>query len=260
VAADLAQNLAGLDSLLADEPYHPEFQAFARGVFAPIGRRMGWDARPGEGHLDALLRSTVIETLGRYEDPDTLAEAASRLDGYALDPSSVDPDIRRAVFGLSAKQGNAATWETLWGLYQDAALQEEKVRLLVSMTQFKQPDLLQMTLERSMSDDVRSQDAIYGLVGTGSNSRGRDLAWEFVKDRWDDIYRMYGEGGFMIMRLVSFTSGFSTEEKLREVEEFFDGHPAPAAERSIRQSLERIRLNIAWLDRNRTDLAAWFDA
>ena len=37
--------------------------------------------------------------------------------------------------------------------------------------------------------------------------------------------------------------------------------PAPtgtAAERTIRQSLERIRINIAWLERNRAELAAHF--
>ena len=59
------------------------------------------------------------------------------------------------------------------------------------------------------------------------------------------------------MRLVSMTSGFTTEERREDVERFFADHPTPAAERSIRQSLERIRLNIAWLDRNRDDLAKW---
>ena len=37
--------------------------------------------------------------------------------------------------------------------------------------------------------------------------------------------------------------------------------PAPtgtSAERIIRQSLERIRINIAWLERNRAELAAHF--
>jgi len=32
----------------------------------------------------------------------------------------------------------------------------------------------------------------------------------------------------------------------------------PAAERTIRQSLERIRLNISWLDRNRVELSQRF--
>ena len=51
---------------------------------------------------------------------------------------------------------------------------------------------------------------------------------------------------------------FTTAEMSEDVERFFTDHPAPAAERSIRQSLERIQINIAWLNRNRTELAARF--
>ena len=258
VASDLAVNLGGLDSVLVDEPFHAKFQAFARDIFAPIGRRMGWEPRDGEGHLDALLRSTVLESLGRYEDSSALAEATTRLQSYVSDSSSVPPDLRRTVYSLAAKQGDGTTWETMWGLYQDAPLQEEKVRLLMGLTQFRSRELLSQTLDRALSEDVRSQDAPYPILGTGMNAHGRDLAWDFLKENWDEIDRRYGEGGFMIMRLVSFTSGFTSEEKRQDVEQFFADHPAPAAERSIRQALERISLNIAWLDRNRTELADWF--
>ena len=90
-----------------------------------------------------------------------------------------------------------------------------------------------------------------------SNRHGRDLAWEFVKENWAEFDRRYGEGGFVLMRLVSITSRFSTREKLEDVERFFEDHPAPAAERTIRQSLETVRLNIAWLDQNRNEVAEW---
>ena len=60
------------------------------------------------------------------------------------------------------------------------------------------------------------------------------------------------------MRLVSVCGNFTDEARLADVESFFQEHPAPAAERTIRQALERIRLNIKWLERNRTELAAWF--
>ena len=60
------------------------------------------------------------------------------------------------------------------------------------------------------------------------------------------------------MRLVSLTSGFSTPERFRDVKTFFESNPAPAAERTIQQSLEQITLNIAWLEQNRLPLTKWF--
>ena len=60
------------------------------------------------------------------------------------------------------------------------------------------------------------------------------------------------------MQLVSITSRFTTAKMHDDVEGFFKTNPSPGAERTIRQSLERIRLNVAWLVKNRQPLAEWF--
>ena len=59
--------------------------------------------------------------------------------------------------------------------------------------------------------------------------------------------------------LLATSEYFASEERRTQVETFFQEHSAPAAERTIRQSLERIRLNATWLERNRSELAEWFD-
>ena len=258
VCSDLASNLGGMDRLLWDAPFYDKFQEYALSIFQPIGQRIGWDAGPDEGHLDALLRSTVLAQLGSYEDVATLNEASRRFEWYADDSAKVRPDIRGLVFQLAAKQGSGSTYETMWDIERRVASQEEKVRLLVALTQFEQPGLLRETLEKSLSDDVRAQDTITMVVWAASNKIGRDLTWEFVKDNWAEFDRRYGKGGFQIMRLVSITSRFSTPEKREDVERFFQDNPTPSADMSIRQSLERIRLNVAWLERNGSELAAWF--
>ncbi len=261
VWSDLAANLGSLDSLLADQPVHGRYQEFGRRIFEDIGRRVGWDAKPGEGHLDALLRSTVLGSLGGYEDEETLTEARSRFDGYVQDASNLNPDIRAVVLGLTAKRGDRSTYDTMWGLQEQAAMEEEKVRLLAALTRFEAPELLDETLERSLdTEKVRVHNTIRIVAGVASNRFGRDRAWEFVKANWSEFDRRYGEGGFGLMTLVDITGRFTTQERLEDVRSFFKEHPAPAAERSVRQSLERIRLNSAWLDHNREHLDRWFSA
>ncbi len=255
---DLYVNLRGLDSLLGDQKAHPGFQEFARRLFQPVGQKVGWDAKPGEGHLDALLRSTVLGALGAFEDDGALAEAKSRFWRYAEDPESVRPDIRAVVGALAAKGGDRSTYDAMWDLRERATLQEEQVRLLQGLTQFGQPELVAETLERSLSERVRYHETIGVVHGTASNRSGRDFAWEFMKDNWAELDRRYGEGGFGLMALVGTTSGFTTEERLEDVRSFFEAHPTPSAQRTIQQSLERIRLNIVWLDLNREALAKRF--
>ena len=258
VWSDLTSNLGGIDTLLVDEAFYSLFEAFARRLFKPTGNRMGWDARRGEGHLDSLMRSTVLSALGNYDDVDTLTAARDRFARYEKDPNEVHPDIRRVVLDLAGKQGDRSTYDTLRKLEKTAQREEEKLRLLMALTQFEKPELLKETLERSLSTDVRSHNTITVVVGVAGNRHGRDLAWEFIKDNWPEFDRRYGKGGFGLMRLVGFTSRFTTQDKLEDVEGFFKANPVPAAERTIRQSLEAIRLNIAWLDLNREELAGWF--
>ncbi|MFQ5934131.1 MAG: ERAP1-like C-terminal domain-containing protein, partial [Dehalococcoidia bacterium] len=213
---------------------------------------------PGEGHLEALLRSTALGRLGHYGDPDVLNEAQGRFEGYIKGPASLHPDLRAVVYGLVAQEGGDSTYHTLWELEKKATLHEEKMRLLGALTRPRDRELLQETLQRSISEEVRAQDTVLVLTAVAANRYGRDLAWEFIKSNWDELDRRYGKGGFMIMRLVSTTQGFTTLERAEEVEQFFKEHPVSAAHRTVQQSLERIRLNAKWLERNRKDLEEWF--
>ena len=258
VWSDLASNLRDIELLVAGEPCHENYRAFARELFRPAAGRIGWDAREDEGHLDALLRTTVLSQAGAYGDSTTLSQARERFAAYAADQQPLPPDLRGLVFSLAAQAGDEQTYRQLWELERASDLQEEKLRLLLALGRFAQPELLQETLRRALTDEVRSQDTITVITAVAANLKGRELAWQFVQDNWAEFDRRYGDGGFGLMRLVSICSNFVDAAKIAEVEDFFREHPAPAAERTIRQSIERIRLNSRWLELNRSELAARF--
>ena len=258
VWSDLSTNLRGMENLVQDQPFFPQFRSFAGALFQQIAGQVGWDARPGEGHLDSLLRTTVLGQAGSYGDPQVLAEAKARFARFLNEPTSLHPDLRGLVYSLNAQEGDRSTYDALWELEKKADLHEERMRLLGALTRFHQKDILQDVLERSMSPEVRSQDSVLVVISVAGNRHGKELAWEFIKANWDELDRRYGRGGFAIMRLVSVTGAFTTPEKATEVEEFFRDHPAPSAQRTIQQSLERIRLNVKWLESNRQGLAGWF--
>ena len=51
---------------------------------------------------------------------------------------------------------------------------------------------------------------------------------------------------------------FTTPEAVKDVERFFRGREAPEVRRTVQQSIEKIRVNAAWLKNNGKDLARWF--
>ena len=258
VWGDLASNLRDIEQLIAGEPVHAAYQRFGRELFGPAARRVGWTPRPDDGHLDSLLRSTVLGQSGAYNDPETLAEATGLFQRYLSDTDAVHPDLRGVAFSLAAQAGDQTTYDQLSALEERTSLQEEKIRLLLAMCRFQDKGLLNDTLERSLSSKVRSQDTIFVVAGVAANPVGRVPAWEFLKNNWAEFDRRYGGGGFGLMRLVSIVNSFNTEEQRDDVEKFFTDNPAPAAERTIRQALERMNLNIKWLEMNRAALNSWF--
>lgn len=49
VWSDLSCNLGVLSSLLSHTDFPEEIQEFIRDLFTPIGLKLGWDSKPGEG-------------------------------------------------------------------------------------------------------------------------------------------------------------------------------------------------------------------
>ncbi len=260
VWSDLASNLASFDNVIGGQPYSDSFAPFAQGIFRSAARKIGWDAKPDEGHLDSLLRTTLLGNLGMYGDEATIHEARTRFDRFLEHPESLLPDLRGTVLALTAQAGDEDTFDTLLQLEDAAELQEEKMRLLRALTRFQREDLLQKTLELTLSPRVRSQDTVSLVIGVAVNRQGGDLAWQFIKDNWDEFNRRYGAGGFAIMHLVSIIGRFTTLEHAADVEEFFAEHPAPGAQRTIQQSLERIRINARWLEVRGAEAGEWLTA
>mgnify|MGYP001228587325 CR=1 FL=1 len=250
VLSDLAAGLRGIDNLIDGTVFHEQYRTFCRSIFKSAGEKSGWDKTADESHMDSLFRSTALSNLGHYQDEKTLGEASRRFALYQEAPDKVHPDIRSVVFALTAQQGDRHIYDSMWNMEKQSDLQEEKVRFHSALASFSDNDLLYETLERSISDDIRVQDSVRIIVSVSSSRKGRSLAWDFIRENWIEIDRRYGDGGFALMRLVSLVSGFSSTERIHEIETFFSKHSAPAAERTIEQAKERIRLNSAWLDLN----------
>ncbi|XP_078620093.1 puromycin-sensitive aminopeptidase-like isoform X4 [Branchiostoma floridae x Branchiostoma japonicum] len=255
VWSDLSANIASLATLLSGTDCYPQFKLFVQDLFKLVGEKLGWEPKDGEGHLDAMLRSIVLSHLGKYGHQATIAEANQRLEEHISGTRTLAADLRGPVYATVLRHGDEKTYEKLLDLLRKADLHEEKVRILRSLGSVSQPELIQRVLEFALSSEVRSQDTVFVIGGATSSLKGRELAWKFVQDRWDELHTRY-QGGFLLARLVQFsTSGFVEEVRAREVEDFFKLHPAPAAERTVQQSCENIRLNAAWLARDAASIS-----
>uniref|UniRef100_A0A3P9IH36 Aminopeptidase n=1 Tax=Oryzias latipes TaxID=8090 RepID=A0A3P9IH36_ORYLA len=255
VWSDLSCNLGVLSSLLSHTDFHEEIQEFIRDLFTPIGLKLGWDSKAGEGHLDALLRGLVLGKLGKAGHKPTLEEARRRFKDHVEGKQVLPADLRSPVYLTVLKHGDGATLDTMLKLHKQADMQEERNRIERVLGAISAPDLIQKVLSFALSEEVRPQDTVSVIGGVaGSSKQGRKAAWKFVRDNWEELYNRY-QGGFLISRLIKLTvDGFAIDKMAAEVKTFFESHPAPAAERTVQQCCENILLNAAWLKRDADDI------
>jgi len=250
VWSDLTTNLGSISIILQYTDLHDDYKAFNRKLYAGIGAKLGWDPKEGESHLDSMLRGLVIGRLGRTGDEATVEEARKRFAAHLDGSQTLPADLRGPVYSIVLSTGGEEEYNRLLKLLEATDLQEEKVRILRSLGSAKDEALIQRTLNFSLSESVRSQDTVFVIGGVTGTVQGREAAWQFVKDMWETLHKRY-QGGFLLARLVkSVTQNFVSEDKDKDIRDFFAAHPAPAAERTIQQALENIQLNKKQLSRD----------
>ena len=252
--------IGSLDNLTARERCHARFVEQARHFFEPIGARMGWERHPSDGHLEPMLRALAIRNLGGYGHPQTIAEARERFARFLKD-GTLDPDLRQPVYSLVAENGHSKEWGQLRKAYLASDLQEEKMRILRAAGNCRDEGVIREVLDYSLSDNVRFQDTWIVIVGAASHTAGRALAWKFVKKHWKTFISRYHGGGLnLLSRILGITSGFTTRDQLDDAEDFFKHHRTLGIERAVNKSLEMVRSNIRWLERDRADIKDYFSA
>lgn len=252
--------LSKLRVIISHTEHMETFNKFGRDLFKPVSNRLGWDPKPDESHLDKLLRSLVLGKLGRYEDAETIAEAKRRFQDHINKRSTIPADLRAAVYRSVLSVGDEETYNSMIRLYKEETLQEERERISRSLGAFKDPKILSKVLDFAMSDEVRSQDKVFVIISVALEKEGRELVKEFLKANWKDLLNRY-EGGYLLARLVKNTlENFAAYENADEMERFFEGKENMCLQRSISQAVESIRLNAAWLARDRESICQFLQS
>lgn len=247
VAVNVANNLESLYLRTFNEPFSNIIRAYTQNYFRLIFERLGWSARKNESHTDALLRPYVISVLGKLGEQDILDEAKTQFTNFLKNPNSIAADLREAVYSLVAWDGDESTYNTLLKLYKKANTQEEKLRFLSAMCSFKDEKLLKKTLDFSQSKDVRSQNIHLPIMKISSNPYGKKIVWPWLQKNWRSLRKKVGFGNPLLNRVVSSISQVIDDSQSNEVRKFFKKNPTPGTERTLDQTLERVKINSKFL-------------
>jgi aminopeptidase N len=256
VVSQLTVGLEYINDYLLTDADGPAYQQWVRSLFGPIAKELAWQVRPKESDETKALRTTVLRTLGYTgRDPEVLAQARKVADQALENPESVDRTLANTAIGLAVMNGDQGFYDKLMAHLKSAKTPEEYYVYLGNLTQFSDPKLLDRTLQYAISPEVRTQDTLGLISGVLENPAGARQGWDFVRAHWSDIEKV--GGGFTSGEVVQATGSFCDAGLRDEVKDFFSRHSVPTAERTLKQSLERISDCVDLKSRQQTQLASW---
>ena len=197
----------------------------------------------------------MISALGKLDDEEIINEAKKRFEQYLKNPQSLNPDIQDAVFSTVSWSGDSKTYQKMLELYKKVRTQEEKLRFLGAMCSFKDEKLLLNTLRFSKTTEVRSQNMYLPIVRIAANHYGKKIFWPWLKKNWKSLHKKVGVGSPLLNRIVASISAVADSSMETEIKQFFKANPTPGTERTLDQTLERIRINTNFLQRLRLEFS-----
>jgi len=226
-------------------------------LIGPTHRHLGFDPGPRESDRTPSLRALAINLLGTVgADEEVRAEAARRFDASPIGGGSGDPipaDIESAVLAVVAQLVRPGDYDALLERYRSASTPQEEMRSLGALAGFADVDLCLRTFDLALTE-VRSQNGFSVIGALLANPVGNQAVWECVTENWDTILDRFPKNA--PPRIIESVPALCADADFAErAVAFLDAHPLESGPRRVAQSVERLRVNVAFAARERASLA-----
>ncbi|HET6949639.1 MAG TPA: ERAP1-like C-terminal domain-containing protein, partial [Acidimicrobiales bacterium] len=212
-------------------------------------------ARPGDDDRTRTLRGLLLQAAALLaEDEAAVERAGALLEQFLADAPSLDPSLASPALLVMATLGDTALHDRLTERFRADDNPQDRERLLLALSRFRDAECLGRTLALSLSGDVRTQDAPYLLRETLTNRDNGADAWAFVSSNWEEIERRFPANS--LSRLVSGVRQIRDPALALQVAAFLAAHPIPQGGLQVRQHVERMAVTVALAERESARLAA----
>jgi alanyl aminopeptidase len=232
-------------------PLRAKAERYARDVYGPAARRLGWEPKKGESDETRALRTSVLSFLAMTgRDPAVRAEARRRGLAYVgagkdwtLHPEAVDPNLTGLALAVVGEEADRATWDGLRKLLASSVDETVRGRIAWALGSARDPELAAAGRALVLDPVLRDSEVLTPLYAQLSDPGARETAWTWVKDHYAAILERMPQhhGG---VQLVSTPRSFCDDTHARDVEAFFgpkiDG--VEGGPRALASTLEDLRL------------------
>jgi aminopeptidase N len=255
VISAISDALSWLASYAVREKTEAPFARFIETFYRPIFEKVGWRPRDGEDADTREKRGRVIGMLGYHARSEDVRRGAREralrhLDG--VEP--LHPDGAGTILGVAATDGDDKLWDRYVQRMQQAQSTDaqEEARFRQSLVAFEDEHVARRTADAIFAPLIRTQDRGLMVIPFLQGRRTRAAGWEAIRDRWDDDIATAEP--LLKQRFVSAVSQLATAQYRDEAIAFLERKRTADIEETVKQSIERLRINTAAAERLANEL------
>lgn len=254
----ITSGVSAIRNVMNDEDLRTAMKPYGQNLAKKQLERLGWEPKESESHFDKLLRPTILGLTASSDEPTVLAEIDRRFTAMKQS-EDIEPDLRGIIYGTVARRGDAEVFDKLLGIHNSSSSSEERVTLAAALTNFRQPELIERSLQLIQSDQVRLQDVGYWVAYSFMNRFARDATWRWLTANWKWLKDNLGSDLSFYRMPIYAARMYSRADFLPEYKQFFESVMEPALERSVKQGIEIIEWQSEWKKRDFISLQNFFN-
>ncbi|MDQ4420084.1 M1 family metallopeptidase [Sphingobium sp. DEHP117] len=239
-----------------DAPSQQRLLAYASAKLTPILTRIGMDVKEGEGAQTALLRQSLIATLGDMGDAAVVAEAQRRYAALATNPAALDGPMKFVWLRIVARNADQPTWDNMRKMANAAPTALEKSQLFSLLGRAKDEKLATQALNLAMTNEpgkTTSADIISSVADEHSA-----LAVDFALAHLDDYLALIDSSARnrAIGRLGAGSADIAMADKLAA---YAEANLSADARKTTDRVIAAVRARAAARTRLKPEVLAWLD-
>jgi len=226
-------------------------------IYGPRLDQLGFAPRQGEPATDALLRNTLIGTLGKFKDPKVLAEANRLFAAWQANPNAIPGSLKTTWLAVIARNADLATWSAIHAKAQAATGQVEKTSLYQLLGAASDPALAQRALDLALTDEPGKTTSA-GIITTVSGQHSR-MAIDFVLAHLAQVNQLIDiSGRSRFMQRLSF--GSNDAALIPILESYASANLASTDRKPIEAAVDLLRFESSQMPRIKSETTAWLQA
>lgn len=248
--SEIANSLSQLQKILAGTSAQVLLTDYQLKLYSSLLQRkdIGLESKNRETHNIAMLRALAFQGAGLAGSKPVISKAKQYFTKL-LRGKTVNPNLRAAVYAVITRHGNRQDLAKLISHYKNVELAIHKQQILFGLIAGAAPKSAKTILELIYSEAVRDQDRIFAIAAAINNPLIKTQAWQALIIHWSELIAKFGSSK-LTGTLLSGCSSFNNPAELKAFKNFLKGKKLPGAKQAIAQTLEKIQINIAWLNRD----------